>query len=553
MLGNASTTQLADSFHLTSCLNIPNLAWKGHLDFITFEQTEIKARLLNLHKPCYVLRDRGRIGISNFGCLYQPDNSHSSLAEALMATPPIPPEQLGNRSFLEFHGVKYAYVAGAMAGGIASEAMVIALGKAGILASFGAAGLVPSRIEAAINQIQQALPQGPYAFNLIHSPSEEALERRAVELYLKHGIRTVEASAFLDLTPHIVYYRAAGLSLTPGGQIEVKNKIIAKLSRSEVATKFLQPAPARILKQLVEQQLITELQATLAEKIPMADDITVEADSGGHTDNRSLVCLLPSILVLRDEIQRQYRYERQVRVGAAGGIGTPEAALAALMMGANYVVTGSINQSCVEAGTSAHTKRLLAQAGMADVIMAPSADMFEMGVKVQLLKRGTLFPMRAQKLYDLYRTYNSIDEIPLEERKKLEEQVFGRSLESVWQDTVAYFSERDPEQITRAANNHKRKMALIFRWYLGLSSRWSSSGEKGREMDYQIWCGPAMGSFNEWVRGSYLADPQARHVVDVAHHIMTGAAYLYRLQSLKVQGLQIPAHYGYYCPVPLTP
>ncbi|MCC5608442.1 PfaD family polyunsaturated fatty acid/polyketide biosynthesis protein [Nostoc sp. CHAB 5834] len=557
MLGNGnknkdvSATLLAEDSNVTSYFNSPNKAWKGDLDLIAFDEIEIKNRLLNLHQPCYVLRDKGRIGIANQGNFDFQDNSRSGLLETLMVALALPPQQLGDRSFLDFHGVKYAYAAGAMAGGIASAELVIALGKAGILASFGAAGLVPSRIEAAIHQIQQALPQGPYAFNLIHSPSEEALERQAIDLYLKHGVRTVEASAFLGLTPHIVYYRAAGLNLNALGQIEINNKVIAKISRSEVATKFLQPAPTKILKQLVEQQLITELQATLAEKVPMADDITVEADSGGHTDNRPLVCLLPSILALRDEMQRQYRYDRQVRIGAAGGIGTPESALAAFMMGASYVVTGSINQSCVEAGTSVHTKNLLAKAAMADVIMAPCADMFEMGVKVQLLKLGNFFPMRAQKLYDLYKNYNSIDEIPLEERQKLEQQVFGRNLEAIWEDTVKFFSERDPEQINRANDNPKRKMALIFRWYLGLSSRWSSSGEKGREMDYQIWCGPAIGAFNEWVKGSYLAEPNARRVVDVAYHIMNGAAYLYRLQSLKLQGLQLPDNYRYYRPMPL--
>ncbi|MBE8987610.1 PfaD family polyunsaturated fatty acid/polyketide biosynthesis protein [Nostoc sp. LEGE 12450] len=548
---DASTSILAEDGKITSNFNIKNTTEKGDLDLIAFDEREIKNRLLNLHQPCYVLRDQGRIGIANQNNFYFPDNSRSGLLETLMVAPALPPQQLGDRSFLDFHGVKYAYAAGAMAGGIASAELVIALGKAGILASFGSAGLVPSRIEAAIHQIQQALPQGPYAFNLIHSPSEEALERQAIDLYLKHGVRTVEASAFLGLTPHIVYYRAAGLNLNALGQIEINNKVIAKISRSEVATKFLQPAPTKILKQLVEQQLITELQATLAEKVPMADDITVEADSGGHTDNRPLVCLLPSILALRDEMQRQYRYDRQVRIGAAGGIGTPESALAAFMMGASYVVTGSINQSCVEAGTSVHTKNLLAKAAMADVIMAPCADMFEMGVKVQLLKLGNFFPMRAQKLYDLYKNYNSIDEIPLEERQKLEQQVFGRNLEAIWEDTVKFFSERDPEQITRANDNPKRKMALIFRWYLGLSSRWSSSGEKGREMDYQIWCGPAIGAFNEWVKGSYLAEPNARRVFDVAYHIMNGAAYLYRLQSLKLQGLQLPEDYRYYRPIPL--
>jgi len=61
-----------------------------------------------------------------------------------------------------------------------------------------------------------------------------------------------------------------------------------------------------------------------------------------------------------------------------------------------------------------------------------------------------------------------------------------------------------------------------------------------------------MGSFNNWVRGSYLAEPHNRRVVDVANHIMTGAAFLYRMQSLKMQGLLLPAHYSQYCPVPLT-
>ena len=142
----------------------------------------------------------------------------------------------------------------------------------------------------------------------------------------------------------------------------------------------------------------------------MADDITVEADSGGHTDNQSLVCLFPSITLLRDEIQSQSAY--QTRIGAAGGIGTPTAALAAFMMGASYVVTGSVNQSCLEAGVSPHTKALLAQAAVPDVAMAPAADMFEMGVQVQVLKKGTFFPMRAQKLYSVYRAYDSIEAIP---------------------------------------------------------------------------------------------------------------------------------------------
>ncbi|WP_138497434.1 PfaD family polyunsaturated fatty acid/polyketide biosynthesis protein [Nostoc sp. PA-18-2419] len=529
-----------------------NQVWKGSLESISFEQEAIKNKLMVLDKPCYIVKVAGKIGVTNEGYLSPVDNTTTSQVELLTFVAPVNIQQLGDPNFLSFHGVKYAYTTGAMAGGIASEEMVIALGKAQILSSFGAGGLSPDRLEAAIKKIQQALPQGPYAFNLIHSPSEPTIERRAVNLYLKYQVRTVEASAFLDLTPNIVYYRVAGLGLNDANQIQIKNKVIAKISRREVATKFMQPAPPRILKELLEQGLITELQATLAAKVPMADDITVEADSGGHTDNRPLVCLLPSLVALRDEIQAQYHYQMPIRVGVAGGIGTPQSALAGFMMGAAYIVTGSINQSCIESGACEYTKKLLAQAEMADVMMAPAADMFEMGVKLQVLKRGTMFPMRAQKLFELYRAYDSIEDIPLAEREKLEKQVFRKTIAEVWEGTAAYLSQRNPEKLGKAVNNPKLKMALIFRWYLGLSSRWSNCGEKGREVDYQIWCGPAMGSFNDWVRGSYLSDPKNRQVVDVADQMMNGAAFLYRIQSLKIQGLQVSDYYSQYQPVRST-
>ncbi|WP_071187163.1 PfaD family polyunsaturated fatty acid/polyketide biosynthesis protein [Trichormus sp. NMC-1] len=537
-----------NSLKISPLLSHNHQPWQGNINTVSFDAEGIKSKLRNLEKPCYIVKKEGQIGVTNEGHIVPINHGNQAQIQTLITVPSLSIQQLGDPSFLDFYGVKYAYATGAMAQGIASEELVIALGKERILSSFGAGGLSPNRVESAINRIQQALQQKPYAFNLLHSPSEPAIERRSVDLYLQYQVRIIEASAFLDLTDNIVYYRAAGLSLNSANEIEIKNKVIAKVSRREVATKFLQPAPVKILKQLVQQGLISELQATLAEKIPMADDITVEADSGGHTDNRPLICLLPSILELRDEIQTKYCYQQPVRIGVAGGISTPQSALAAFMMGAAYVVTGSINQSCIEAGTSQYTKELLAQSEMADVMMAPAADMFEMGVKLQVLKRGTLFPLRAQKLLELYKNYNSIEEIPLAELEKLEKQILKKTVQEVWQETVTYLSQRNPEKLNKALSNSKLKMALIFRWYLGLSSRWSNTGEKGREIDYQIWCGPAMGSFNNWVKGSYLSESKNRKVVDIADHIMTGAAFLYRIQSLKIQGLKIPDKYSQYRP-----
>ncbi|MGF1498740.1 MAG: PfaD family polyunsaturated fatty acid/polyketide biosynthesis protein [Elainellaceae cyanobacterium] len=526
--------------------------WQGDLNTVTFDRAAIKAKLLNLEAPCYLVKSEQSLGVTHAESDGGGGDRPLPRFPCLAAVLPISPCQLGDPGFCSHHSVQLAYAAGAMAGGIASEEMVITLGRHQLLGSFGTGGLAIERIEAAIHRIQQALPLGPYAFNLLHNPHDQAAERQVVDLFLQRQVRTVEASAFLDLTPNLVYYRVAGLNQRGSHPVEVRNKVIAKLSRREVATKFLQPAPVKILRELINQGLITEQQARLAEQVPMADDITVEADSGGHTDNRPLVCLLPDIQELRDEQQAVYRYPSPVRIGVAGGIGTPQSVLAAFMMGAAYVVTGSINQSCIEAGTSDHTRQLLAAAEMHDMMMAPAADMFEMGVKLQVLKRGTLFPLRAQKLFELYKTYDSIEAIPAQERQKIETQIFKRSLDAVWQETQTYLAQRKPEKLARALQTPKLKMASIFRWYLGLSSRWAIQGKPDRKMDYQIWCGPAMGAFNNWVRGSYLEEPQNRRVAEVAIHLMTGSAFLYRLQVLKMQGIQLPTSYYSYHPLPLV-
>ncbi len=524
--------------------SLQGLGWQGPITELEFEENGMRQRLLALGNPLWAVSVNNRTALTTSGSF-----SASTGDAALLAfAPTMSLEALGDTAFRATYGTRYALYAGAMANGIASVELVVAMGKAGFFGSFGAAGLPPERIEAAIQQVQAALPDGPYAFNLINNPFEPAMEQRAADLYVRYHVPVVEASAYLDITPGLVHYRAAGLSKNLDGSVKIGHHILAKLSRKEVGRRFLAPAPQELLARLATDGKISAEQAELARQVPMADDITVEADSGGHTDNRPLVGLLPTMIALRDEMQAQYQYAVPVRIGAAGGISTPQAALAAFMMGAAYVVTGSVNQACVEAGASEHTKALLAQAEMPDVAMAPAADMFEMGVRVQVLKRGTLFAMRASKLYELYSRYNAWEEVPLEERTRLETSIFKRTFDEIWAETVKFFTERDSRMIERAEKDDHQKMALVFRWYLGLSSRWSNRGEPGREMDYQIWCGPSMGSFNDWTRGSYLSEPANRHVADAALQILTGAAYLARLRSLALQGVHLDASLDQYHP-----
>ncbi len=533
-------------------------AGQGDLTPVAWNAADMQAQLMQIQHPLYVIRYQGNLGLTANGAIATQapaDLAQSGplpQAELLSLSPALPLQNLGDPSFLAHHGVHYAYMAGAMAGGIASAEMIIALGQAGLLGSLGTGGMSFGQIEAAIAQVQQALPQGPYAFNLLHNPHDPRLELATVQLYLDRQIHTVEASAFLDLTPSLVYYRAAGLRLNGANQVEIHNRIIAKISRQEIAVKFMRPAPAKMLQDLVAQGLLTEQQAQLAAQVPMADDITVEADSGGHTDNRPLVCVLPAMIAIRDRLQAEQNYAQPVRIGAAGGIATPQSVLSAFMMGAAYVVTGSINQACLEAGTSDHTKALLAEAEMADVAMAPAADMFEAGVKVQVLKKKTMFPMRAKKLYELYSTYASFDDIPASERTKLEKQILQQSVSEAWQEVADYQRQRNPAKLERALKDPKMQMAMVFRRYLGLSSRWSRGGDGGeagnRQLDYQIWCGPAMGAFNEWAKGTALEPAANRRVVDVAHQLLLGAAYNCRVQSLNLQGIRLPGTICFYRP-----
>jgi PfaD family protein len=165
--------------------------------------------------------------------------------------------------------------------------------------------------------------------------------------------------------------------------------------------------------------------------------------------------------------------------------------------------------------------------------------MFEMGVKVQVLKRGTMFAMRAQKLYDLYKTYTSWDAIPAAERVQVEKTQFRMGFDEVWALTRDFWGKREPAQLAKAEADPRHRMALVFRWYLGLSSRWANAGEAGRQLDYQVWCGPAMGAFNEWAKGSHLEQPQNRTVVGVALNLLYGACVVTRRAALRQQGVEL--------------
>ena len=188
-----------------------------------FGDSAIAMALQAPRSTMYVVKNTadGGIGVGIGGSLNHDEAPASGAWPLLGVLPPIYPEWLGDRSFNEVHSTRFPYVAGAMANGIASTRMVIALAHSGCLAFFGAAGLSLKRVEAAIDELQAALDAShlPWGVNLIHSPAEPENEAAMADLLLRKGVRCVEASAYLALTPAVVRYACSGLTRAANGVI----------------------------------------------------------------------------------------------------------------------------------------------------------------------------------------------------------------------------------------------------------------------------------------------------------------------------------------------
>ena len=62
-----------------------------------------------------------------------------------------------------------------------------------------------------------------------------------------------------------------------------------------------------------------------------------------------------------------------------------------------------------------------------------------------------------------------------------------------------------------------------------------NAGVTDRSLDFQVWCGPAIGSFNDFIRGTYL-DPAVSGVFHDVHEanlqILKGASFVRRARQI---------------------
>ncbi|MEU7583290.1 ACP S-malonyltransferase [Streptomyces sp. NPDC041068] len=405
----------------------------------------------------------------------------------------IDAESLGARSFRERYGLRRSYVVGSMYGGVSGRELVRAASKAGLLGFLGIGGLQSDEVERQLHGLAEDLGPHGHGVNLLYPHRAPEREAPLVDALLRHGVGLVEASGYPFVTEELVRYRLKG------------GRILAKVSRTDLAAAFLAPPPHQHVTMLLAKGSVTEQEAAAAAGRPMADDLCIEADGGWLTGTAGPLSLLPAVLRLRDEAARP---GHRVHVGCAGGIGTPEAAAAAFLMGADFVLTGSVNQCSVEAATSAAVKDLLQEAQEYDVDTAPWSELFEHGVQARYLKRGQFFPARASRLHDLWRRHASLAELDAPIRK----QVFDRYLGG--ENPGATVADTDP----------KAELADVFRAYFRRGFRLAVTGDRQSTVDYLVHCGPAMGAFNQAVAGTSLQPWRARTVEAVADHLMDGAA-----------------------------
>ncbi|WP_055546113.1 ACP S-malonyltransferase [Streptomyces kanamyceticus] len=418
------------------------------------------------------------------------------------------PDALGAGTFCERYGLRYAYLAGSMYGGVSGPGLLTRLAKAGGMGFLGTGGLSLPEIETGLDAVRADLgADGAYGANLLHQHADPERESALVDLFLRKGVRTIEASGFLRITPALVKYRLSGA------------RVLAKVSSTDMAAAFLAPAPRPIVQALIDSGQVSERDAARFADLPLADDLCVEIGSGWYDAVGSIATLLPAVIRLRDAASGA---GPRVHVGAAGGIGSPEAAAAAFLLGAEFVLTGSINQCTPEANTSTAVKGLLQELDVHDVALAPAPEMFELGVRAQVVKRGVFLPARAGKLHELWRRHDSLDDIDAPTRRQIEEKFLRGPLH---------------EAAAGAGGDAKRRMADAFRSYLDRGFELALRGEPGRTVDYLIYCGPAMGAFNSWVRGTALEPWHSRHVDTIAEQLMSETAALLRDRAARFAAL----------------
>ncbi|WP_144558024.1 ACP S-malonyltransferase [Shouchella miscanthi] len=438
---------------------------------------------------------------------------------------------MGDQKFCEDYNVVYPYVAGSMQKGISSPQLVSRMSQNGFLSFLGTASLKINEIEDIILDTKRLLRDGQsFGCNLsanLHNPQKE---NEIIEIFLKYNINSIEASGFWAISSSLIKFRAKGLHRSESGKVIAKNKILVKLSRCETAVEFMSEIPQSLIDPLLKKGEITFDEAKMLEEVPIVDDICVMGDSGGESSLANLSLLLPTIVKLRNEASKENIFDRRIRIGAGGGIGTPEAASIAFILGADFVLTGSINQCTVEAKTSDLVKDILQNIDLHDLSYVPSANDLEVRGQTQVVKKGMFFPARANKLHDLLKQYKKVSEIDFKTKELIEERYLNEKIINIIQT--------NEHQSSSSRRTPKSQIQEVLKFYLKNTVQLAIKGEASQKVNFNIYCGPALGAFNRWIKGTELENWRNRNIDVIAKKLITETEKILEERSPLLETIQ---------------
>ncbi|WP_459480607.1 ACP S-malonyltransferase [Clostridium saccharoperbutylacetonicum] len=421
-------------------------------------------------------------------------------------------------NFTGEYKVKYPYVIGGIERGISSKEMIVKSGTEKILSFLGTKKMDLDEIEESIIYIKDRLTEGePFGINITYDYFNSEISEKIINLCLKYNVKNIEVSGYTNIPNCVIRYKLEGIK-RKNGSLVCENRVFYNTARLNIE-ELLKPISESTVKNLSRERINYE-DVSIFRNISIIDGLTIKCDGNSNNNGFNILNILPVAVRVKNKVLEKFKYMNKIYIGVGGGIGNPEALAVSFMLGADYVVTDSINQCSIEANCSELVKDLLEQVGFEDTIYVPDAERFEIGGKVQVLKKGVMFPSRANKLYELYRQYDSYYEIDEKLRSQVEKKFFMKSFEEYYDECKKGLS---AEEINIIEKDEKKKMAVVFKRYLTESSLLAQKGVDEQRMNFQIYCSPAIGVFNNYVKDSELKDWRKRSVTKIAEVLMNDA------------------------------
>jgi trans-AT polyketide synthase/acyltransferase/oxidoreductase domain-containing protein len=244
--------------------------------------------------------------------------------------------------------------------------------------------------------------------------------------------------------------------------------------------------------------------------------------------------VIPVLSQNRDDIRREYRLQNRVRIGLAGGIGTPYAVASAFVKGVDFVMSGSINQCTVESGQSDLVKSMLAKMDIHDTDYIPTDELLNSKTKVQILKKGVFFPAKAARLHEIFRTQESLSSMPVRLKDEVEKKYLKKSFAEVLGEIVEHGT---PAGLDSLEESPTYELGLILRWYYNRSIELALNGAQADAVDFNVHTSGAMGACNQWLRNTPYEAWRSRHAEEMGARLMQEAEQMVQgtLGRLKLQ------------------